>query len=86
MTVYMAACPDDDCAAVTTADLDALKWFAIYKEGLIGDEWATAAYMEANSNCVTHIIPETLIAGSYLIRHETIVRHSTKLFTESAPN
>lgn len=73
LTVYMTACPDDDCTTITTDDLADLKWFAIYKEGLVDGEWATSAYMESNSNCITHIIPETLVAGSYLIRHETIV-------------
>lgn len=72
--MYMAACPNGDCAALAAADLPALKWFAIYKEGLVNGKWATEMYMESNSNCVTHMIPETLAAGSYLIRHETIVR------------
>lgn len=86
LTVYMAACPDDDCTTVETTDLDALKWFAIYKEGLIDGTWATDAYMESNSNCITHIIPETLIAGNYLIRHETIVCYSISTPIETTRN
>lgn len=81
----MTACPDDDCTSIATADLADLKWFAIYKEGLIDGEWATSAYMESNSNCITHIIPETLVAGSYLIRHETIVSRSSPHFIAISP-
>jgi len=73
---YMAKCPGD-CSIVDPTTLD---WFKIDQAGLINGNpapgtWASDTLI-ANNNSWTITIPSTIIAGSYVLRHEIIALHS----------
>jgi cellulase len=74
MITYVAKCDGDSCA---TADKTALKWAKIEEAGFANNKWA-AIDMIANNNTWSVKVPETLAAGSYVFRHETIALHSAK--------
>ncbi|TDZ26868.1 Endoglucanase-7 [Colletotrichum orbiculare MAFF 240422] len=67
---YVARCPADDC---TTADKTALEFVKIDEAGIdVGSqEWAATAMVKNNLTWVTKV-PNTLAAGHYVFRHETI--------------
>jgi cellulase len=72
MLTYVAKCDGDSCA---TADKASLKWAKIEEAGFVDGKWA-AISMIANNNTWSVKVPETLAAGSYVFRHETIALHS----------
>jgi cellulase len=72
MITYVAKCEGDSCAS---ADKSTLKWAKIEEAGFVDGEWAAIA-MIANNNTWSVKVPETLAAGSYVFRHETIALHS----------
>ncbi|KAF9529108.1 cellulose-growth-specific protein [Crepidotus variabilis] len=73
---YLAQCPGS-CTGGNTKDL---QWFKIQEAGLLSGtiakgSWA-AGKMIANNHSWTTTIPNTVPAGQYMIRHETIALHS----------
>ena len=71
MITYVAKCDGDSC---TGADKSTLKWAKIDEAGFVDGKWA-AISMIANNNTWSVKVPETLAAGSYVFRHETIALH-----------
>ncbi|KAI5210546.1 glycoside hydrolase [Aureobasidium subglaciale] len=73
---YLAKCPGD-CSIVNPTTLD---WFKIDQGGLINGNpapgtWATDTLI-ANNMSWTITIPSSLLAGSYVLRHEIIALHN----------
>jgi cellulase len=74
MITYVAKCDGDSCSS---ADQTSLKWAKIEESGFTDGEWASIAMIK-NNNTWSVKVPETLAAGSYVFRHETIALHSAQ--------
>jgi len=71
VSTYMASC-NGDC---TTFNASSAKWFKLDAGGYDNGQWASAKLM-ADNNSWTSTIPETLLSGQYLLRHEIVALHS----------
>ncbi|KAF2667351.1 glycoside hydrolase [Microthyrium microscopicum] len=67
---YLAACPGE-CTTVNKASLQFVK---IAEGGFRNGVWASDAMMK-RGNVATAVIPASLKAGNYVIRHEIIALH-----------
>uniref|UniRef100_A0A0W0FGZ4 AA9 family lytic polysaccharide monooxygenase n=1 Tax=Moniliophthora roreri TaxID=221103 RepID=A0A0W0FGZ4_MONRR len=77
--VYMAQCP----GPCSTADAASLDWFKIDEAGLITGNlvdglWAQGQLV-SNNNSWTTVIPASLRAGEYMLRHELIAIHTSNI-------